>query len=57
MKKLSTMLQKEIENKKSSISEQELYCSFYYKRYLTNIAETITKRYGRALNIFLDWNT
>ena len=44
-------IQRKINAEMSKITDEELFCSSAYAAYLTDIAEAITKRYHRGIQV------
>lgn len=49
-------IRKMVADKKSKLTDQEIFASLQYAAYLTDIAEGITKRYGRASKVQTYWD-
>lgn len=51
MRTSHTLIRKRILEAKSKITDEEFFASREFSGYLTDIAETATKRYGRAFRV------
>ena len=49
-------IRKRIENEKLSITDEQLFASPEFANYLTDIAETATRRYKRSVKVSVYWN-